>query len=263
MRRFDLSFFDAMVKINEDLNLGLGKESTYKKCQVKAEEMEKESKQIFYSLKDWDEDSLAYWANYSISRSTLEYFNVFNVDKVWDTEKVMWVTTKAQPTFLFKFDEGFKLYSPFSKLKWYSKVSHKVLNGWDQLPTAGETLLITSSLKDVMVLYELGLTAIAPQGETVDIDYEIIKEIKDRFDDVYVFMDNDGAGLKANARLGKAIGCTSFTTPDYLLPNKDISDVSATWGLTLAKKVVNGILEEYQDLSEYAEIPFIDVMSDL
>ena len=42
-----------------------------------------------------------------------------------------------------------------------------MLQGAHQLPAEGELLVVTKSMKDVMCLYSLGITAIAPNSENL------------------------------------------------------------------------------------------------
>ena len=54
-----------------------------------------------------------------------------------------------------------------------------LIQGAHMLPKTGNVLVITKSLKDVMTLYEYGITAIAPCSENeflTDVQYEKIKK---------------------------------------------------------------------------------------
>lgn len=85
-------------------------------------------------------------------------------------------------------------------------------------------MIITSSLKDVMVLYKMGFSAIAPQSENSYIDD--IQDFAARFDKIAVFFDADEPGLAAASHLSEDIGAPYFTIPSRY-DAKDISDCVA------------------------------------
>lgn len=62
------------------------------------------------------------------------------------------------------------------------------------LPKSGDYVVVTKSMKDVMVFYELGIPAIAPISENCYLtDAQHNKLIK-RFKHVVLVYDNDRAG---------------------------------------------------------------------
>lgn len=63
------------------------------------------------------------------------------------------------------------------------------------LPKSGDAIVITKSLKDIMVLYELGIPAIAPISENCYLTEAQHNKLVKRFDKVVLFYDNDRAGI--------------------------------------------------------------------
>lgn len=110
----------------------------------------------------------------------------------------------------------------------------------------GDIIVFTKSLKDVMVLYEYGITAIAPCSENeflTDAQYERIKK---RFKHYYLLYDLDHAGIQGSKKIKK-------NHPDLqvlLLPRKyeckDISDFRKKYGDKKTKALIQEALDFYE-----------------
>lgn len=94
----------------------------------------------------------------------------------------------------------------------------------------GSNLVITKSLKDVMCLYEYGITAIAPCSENLFVTDSQYQRLKNKYNNIFVFYDNDEAGIKGMIKAKKS-------HPDLnvlFLPrhggDKDISDYRKVHG---------------------------------
>ena len=59
----------------------------------------------------------------------------------------------------------------------------------------GDILVITKSLKDVMCLYEYGITAIAPCSENEFLTDNQYERIKKKFKYIFLLWDNDFTGV--------------------------------------------------------------------
>ena len=92
------------------------------------------------------------------------------------------------------------------------------------------TLLITSSLKDVMTLYSMGIPAIAFQSETTIPDEHIILKLKTHFDCIILFYDTDSAGQYMADKI-----CSKYELLNVILDaqwnSKDVSDFIANEAL--------------------------------
>ena len=66
----------------------------------------------------------------------------------------------------------------------------------------GDILCVTKSLKDTMLLYELGIPAIAPCSENLFLTDKQYNALKPNFNHCIVLFDNDRAGV-SNLRLIK------------------------------------------------------------
>jgi DNA primase len=65
------------------------------------------------------------------------------------------------------------------------------------LPKTGDYLVVTKSLKDVMTLYSLGISAIAPISENCFLSESQYNRLKERFKYIILLYDNDRPGLRA------------------------------------------------------------------
>lgn len=71
------------------------------------------------------------------------------------------------------------------------------------LPKSGEYVVVTKSLKDVMVLYEFGIPAIAPISENCYLTDTQHHKLVSRFKKVIIFYDFDYAGITNSNKFRK------------------------------------------------------------
>lgn len=133
-------------------------------------------------VREFEPEDLDYWGTFGISLSTLKLFNVFAVHSVYMDKRLIKRSTKKNPIYAYFFPKTghLKIYrplTPISEDKWMGNVNDQDINGLDQLDYFGDQLIITKSLKDVMTLYELGISSIAPQGETIDININMFSSL--------------------------------------------------------------------------------------
>jgi hypothetical protein len=237
MKLFSISYVESLHRINEDFNLGLDG-IPLKQAEVKFErnagiiKVKKYSKIIterrFFSKTDSD-----FWGQYGISLSTLGKYNVFPVSTVWvqngDGVKQCFSYKSKSPVYAYKMNSYkgicYKIYAPYEdKFKWLSNCSPNIIQGFEQLDRYGSLLIITKSLKDVMVLYEMGYQAIAPQSETMNLSVEVFRDLKERFDKIILFYDNDETGLRRGKEISEELGIKNIIIPKDEYEIKDISD---------------------------------------
>ena len=119
-----------------------------------------------------------------------------------------------------------KIYQPFNTkgFKWSNQHDGSVISLWTKLPKSGDKVCICASLKDALCLWaNTGIPSIALQGEGYGISDTVIKELKERFTNVYILFDNDEAGLIDGEKLSKETGFTNIVLPKFE-GGKDISD---------------------------------------
>lgn len=257
-KMFNLSFFDTLKKINTDFNLHLGNNiinheyyniNKYnKKNRIDIKNKFIKEPELLIKKKDFDIYDLAYWNSYFINKDILNKFNVYSVNFVYLDGKIIWKSEKNDPIFCYYFpkEKKKKIYRPLSSNKKYRFLSSNnigsIIQGYDQLPVEDDILIITKSLKDVMVLYYLGYNSIAPNSESYNISEEVMNELKKRFEKIYVFYDNDSTGIKQ----GLAIAEQHDIANIYIRPGldcyshkvKDISDFIKVYGENVASTLM-------------------------
>lgn len=79
-------------------------------------------------------------------------------------------------------------------------------------------------MKDALCLWaNTGIPAIAIQGEGYTMSDTAISELKRRYKEIYILLDNDEAGLEDARKLSESTGFTNLVLPNYRY--KDVSDL--------------------------------------
>ncbi len=252
MALYNLSYYEALNKINKDFNLGLGymenrghsskikpiktelpkhlaKEKTVSIIQVKSRE-----------LRDYD---IEYWGSYGITQYTLSIFNVVAISNFWINGK-HYLAHKYSYSYNFYFEDGVfrrKIYQPFSKLKWISN-GGKVVQGEVNLPKKGDLLIITKSMKDVMCLFELGYVAVAPPAESMFLPEDYYKKQKERFNNIVMLYDNDETGVTFAKKYSSEHNINKYIFIPKEYNSKDISDFVKNHGKEQAINLLNHLI---------------------
>lgn len=247
MKTLMLSFQEAIGQIITDL-LIIKKHATitnfgYNRTSSSCRESEK--KEITVVTKKWQKGDINFWTSFGLNSEILNKFNCYSIAKVWYDHKLIYEYNEEDPCFGYENKEGeWKIYFPqrkksSKKQRFISNCSF--LQGYAQLPSQGNVLVITSSLKDVMVLHKYGVSAIAPSSEGVLIPKDIMDELKERFCHIYINGDYDPAGIRMAKKYKKHYGlCCVFTHDKY---NKDISDFRKINGDIKTRKLIYNYLK--------------------
>lgn len=232
---YGLTYKGVLEKIDSDFKLGYLKanfENT-KRPKITKFIPKHEPKTIWTSRKKFDKDELAYWAQYGITKKTLEKYNVYPLECFWLVKNNQAHNYCRQNSPIFCYDFGnqlYKIYRPLNtNYRWFTNAPYTILQGYDQLDWLGDLLIITKSLKDVMLLRELGYNAIALQSENVYLEHEDFTKLAKRFKKIYLFFDNDKAGIEAAKKLSSIYKIPMITIKDK---PKDISDYCKLYGFS-------------------------------
>jgi len=192
-----------------------------------------------------------YWGQYYIDRDTLKHFNVFPIQKFWVNEFTGKFTyTDESPMYAYKVFNSFKVYRPyaeFKKDKWRNGCGQYDIQGWEQLPESGDLLVITKSLKDVMVLSLFNIPAIAPMGENTLLPRNAVDEAKNRFKRLIMLYDYDDGGLKGCQKMQEEYDIPYTFIPKHYLDIygvKDISDHIKEFGKDQTNKLIKELLHD-------------------
>lgn len=238
MNLYNLSYREALFQIYKDLNLNQRKE--VKLSNVK--QGVKRNAVIQVETKAYSTSELEYWASYGIDLPMLKRYNVFSISKVWLNGKLFFVSIPENPIFGYYFigSDKIKIYRPLdtSGKKWLTNTSLNDLQGYTQLPREGECLIITKSLKDVMVFKTFGFDAMAPHGEGMHIPEGFAQELKSRFKKIITVYDNDAAGVTASIKLNNILGSDYWNIPKSYTGVKDLSDFVKVYGTEETEKLL-------------------------
>ena len=96
-------------------------------------------------------------------------------------------------------------------------------------------------MKDVMCLYEMGISAISPSSESTFIPEDILNALKTRFKRIIILFDRDSAGVRNSRKFSLKYGLEAmFVNKKYMC--KDISDAVKKHGLTEVKSFLTKTL---------------------
>lgn len=166
-----------------------------------------------------------YWSQFNISEKTLKKFNVNSIKYYLCNGIVKGIYKEDNPMYAYKVYNNFKIYRPLADkyTKWRNNLTEYDIQGYAQLPSKGDTLIITKSMKDVMCLYEMGIPAISPSSESTFIPNDILEGLKKRFKRIIILFDRDNAGIKYLRKMSLKTGLEGLLVHKKFKA-KDISD---------------------------------------
>lgn len=183
-------------------------------------------------IRAWRDYDINYWQSYGISLSWLQFANVYPISN--------YILTKDNKDFVFYADKyayayieykdkivSIKVYQPFNVngYKWINKHDKSVISLWTKVPDKGDKICICSSTKDALCLMcNTGIPAISLQGEGYLMSNSVVKNLKQRYNKIYVLYDNDSAGIKGGQKLSNQHGFINIVLPK-INNTKDISDL--------------------------------------
>jgi len=257
MLLFNIPFYEALDKINIDMQLGLGPQSELnphsgdKKWQIdllnRPQVVATETKPINITFRErpWTNLDTHFWISHGThpeikSRLAIVAISDFWLGNAWvkaDKLAYAWQTANGRV----------KIYQPFNKydMKWRSNTNNQALQGEHLLPEKGPLLLFQSSLKDIgAVLSRYGIPCIAPNGEHGIIPMDKRVDFEKRFDRIGVMYDTDEEGIKAAQKVCDESDYEMFVLPT-IKNTKDPSDFMAN-GLvkTLDNFITNVVINK-------------------
>lgn len=213
----------------------------------------------------YSELELIYWKDFGIAEPLLKRYNIASIHSftlgrrttLGDRTTENWGRTRnCFITFGFYIENGelVKIYSPLDSN--YKHITLKnVTLGREQLePHKHRTLIIASSMKDMLVLKTLGLEidVIAPIGEKVLIPADEMNDFKNLYKNIFTMFDNDRTGIKAMLMYEAIYGIDFIYCPHY----KDVAEfrsktsadkVRTTVTSLINKKIFKPLISEQDD----------------
>lgn len=191
---------------------------------------DKEISKIQIEVQDFTEKELKWWSKYGITLDILKKFDVYSCKHVFLNDQLFAKSQEHCPIFGYygKKYQGYELWRCYfpkrTQFRFITNWPSKKIQGYDQLPKKGKLLVITKSMKDVLCLYSMGITSIAPNSETQFISENVLRDLKTRFDKIVVLFDNDATGISFMRKLKKKYPELIYTWIPRKYNIKDISD---------------------------------------
>lgn len=178
-----------------------------------------------------------YWNQFNISLDTLNKFQVFSIKYYLSNNIVKGIYKDENPMYAYKVFDKFKIYRPLASkyTKWRTNLTTSDVQGLAQIPEKGDLLIITKSLKDVMVLYEMGYAAISAASETTFIPEDILSKLKEKWKYIILLYDRDKAGMQNARKYSKQYNLPAFFI-NKKFKSKDISDAVKNCGFDNIKQ---------------------------
>ena len=251
--KFDCSYYKALKIIANDFGYvlfpNLDKNSPLISYTNNILESSSNTASIQITEQDFTENELIWWMNYGITKKTLKKFKVYSCKNVFLNGN--YLTSSSKKDFIFGYyrgvnsndDELWRIYFPNRKnYRFLSNWNSSMIQGSKQLPKSSDLLVITKSLKDVMCLYEFGISAIAPNSETLFVTENQFAKLNKRFNKIVLFYDNDLAGIDNMNKIRKEFNVECVYIPRKYKA-KDISDFYKMYGKDKTSELINSYIE--------------------
>ena len=198
----------------------------------------KSNSEFLCKIRDWKDYDIEYWESYGVTLQWLKWAEVYPISHIIvdkDNHRYTFKAEKLAYTFVER-KEGkitHKIYQPRvndKRKKWYNKHDRSVVSLWTKIPQYGDKVVICSSLKDALCLScNTGIPALAIQGEGYGMSDTAIKELKRRYKQQYIILDNDECGIADSIKLSNRTGFKNIILPPFE-GGKDISDAFKVLG---------------------------------
>ena len=247
--KYNLTYYECLKVISNDFNLGFEYEDIelVKTMGVIGNHIKKQPKYSDTKIRivsiPFTQTGKTYWECYGITPEILALYNVKQISHYYINNTLISIP-KKEVAFSYAFGNyKYKILRPFNKeWKWINNADATIVQGITQLPECGDTLFITKSLKDVMVLSKLKFDAIAPQSENTAIPLDTIVKLKHSWNRVVIYYDNDVPGVAA-AELHSELYKTGYIHNKIGHP-KDLSDYYVRYGGTDSYAMVKKLLKD-------------------
>lgn len=220
------------------------------------------SSTIQVKFREWRDYDLKYWESFGISLPWLKFGDIYPISQIFFTKEGV---TRAFPAGKYGYayierkdnNPTIKIYQPFcAERKWISKHDASVWDLWTKIPQYGEDLIITSSRKDALCIWEnTGIPSVSLQGEGYVPKEQVVSELKGRYKNVFILYDNDfNSEVNHGRYFGKNLS-EKFNLIQIEIPEeykaKDTSDLCKLYGRKCVNEVINNLVYAHKD-----DLPF-------
>ena len=254
-KMFHLSSLDeVLVKIDADFGLGIiSKEATkdYKRvvAEYKQPTEEKRYSLIQVVTRKFTNAELEYWNSYHQSLDDLRENNIYAVKTLFFNRQ-RFPVVQTEMMFGYLYDGGrWKIYRPFAekKNKWVpNNVPITTMDGMNKTINC-ETIIITKSKKDYMVLKKVYENVCAVQNEGIAcFSKDNVEFLKSNSKRQILAFDSDAVGVANSQQITEKFGFEYVNVPrQYLREDiKDFADLAKHHGLKTVEHYVKQKLNE-------------------
>jgi hypothetical protein len=233
------SLIDTYGIIRRQMELGFGEEQQKEgtKLVYPRRPEAKGSCTIKVTSRAFTQEAIDFWLSFGISLKTLERYNVTQVRCMWFREEQKNAIYPRGLCFAYRIIEKYKIYQPFDKMfKFCNNYTEEYIEGLLQLPYKSDTLIITKSLKDVMLLHELGYEAVSPRSESTLVHKNTLAYLESKYSKIVILFDND---MRHRG--------DEYTYPKVYVPlesgTKDLSDYRKKYGHDKTVQLIKQLLK--------------------
>lgn len=266
-----LDFVESLEWVNEDFGLNLRhsspilrsprsgrhhREQRDRKLEIgtlsKFEHRIKSSQILIQSvIRHFEKQDYDDWWKYGISQETLKKYQVYAARKVFKNKQLVYSYYPENPCYIYYFPKTkhIKCYLPKCldrSRRFFGNANNlEDLQGYYQCDVKGnrtpeKLLVLTKSMKDVMLLREYGIDAMALHGEGHKFEDDFIRHIKKYYSKIVSLYDRDKAGILAARRLWKDHKIKPFFINKWYKA-KDISDMYLVHGPEIVSSYLNDL----------------------
>tara|TARA_R110002020_G_scaffold85441_3_gene210912 strand:+ start:3703 stop:4647 length:945 start_codon:yes stop_codon:yes gene_type:complete len=230
MLKCKCNFKEALVKIIDRVNKG------YTPIKCEEDSISNYKKELISFYTPFTEKDKEFWQSFNISRKTLTYFNCTAISKYTLDG---YTFNSDNLAYKYKVGNRIKLYQPFSKdYKYFGNTNKNSIQGYEFMNFSKSDLYIVASYKEIMIMHELGFTAIAPNSESSLFKKEIMEYLHSKFTRIYVLFDWDDAGKAASLKYHNYYNNLELINIPKSTEEKDLSDYSKKYGLQETLKLI-------------------------
>lgn len=240
---FNVSYGDAIRRVAADFGLIDGRSATVDFSRLRAaDSLDREAKRetiIQITPGKWNESNLLFWREFEITKDELVANDVYPVKSLFiNKAKITNPKKYNRYAYLQRDKEGkeyLKIYSPQdSRMKWVSNIPLNLPFGIDTLPKKSDTLIVTKSQKDRIVLKKIFSDVVATQNESESsVPDWFVEQSANDYKTRIIFWDNDPTGVE-NCKKFNEKGFGYFNIPRSYYERwkiKDASDFVAFYGV--------------------------------
>lgn len=231
---YGVDYKQALKIISENLHIPHSKISHSKRERII------ENKYIVKKLKFGD---FEYYKLYNIEKEFLDLYGIKEVFSIYNKNRGYYSYIKeGQICYGYQLSDKWKFNIPNSDNRFFGNMTKDLILGIENIDFNNKILIITKSIKDVILLKQIGFNSIAFQSELIIPNSDYLGSIINHYQKVYILFDNDSTGINASNIFANEYGVIPLTIP-LKSKCKDITDISKMYGIEICKQLMKKLLK--------------------